>query len=151
VCANGLIAGDSVGQPVRIKHVGKNIYEELERGVDKIVAQLDKLDQEISAMKAKELSPSEVLAFQAEALKLRLGDKEKVLSSNFSINRPEDKPTDLFTVMNVIQEGLIRGGAKVIVENDGQAKAKTLRKVSSIATQTYINQGVWKAAVNLAA
>lgn len=151
VCANGLVAGNNVGLPIRIKHVGKNIYEELEKGVDLIVAQLARLDADIKAMKATELSPSQVQAFQRDSLILRIDANEKVLSSTFVVHRQEDKPTDLFTVMNVIQENLIRGGARFIVEKDGQPKQKTLRKVNSIQTQTDINQGLWGFAMQLVA
>ena len=62
------------------------------------------------------------------------------------IHREQDKSADLFTVMNVIQENLIRGGARVLVEQDGKRKDKAVRRVNSMVTQTEINTMLWELA-----
>ena len=62
------------------------------------------------------------------------------------IYRTEDQANDVFTVMNVIQENLIRGGARVILEQDGQRKDKAVRRVNSLVTQTEINTMLWNLA-----
>jgi hypothetical protein len=45
--------------------------------------------------------------------------------------------------MNVIQENLIRGGARVNIEQDGKTKIKAVRKINSLIGQTEINTMLW--------
>lgn len=87
----------------------------------------------------------EIIAFQREALQKRLSDA-KIESFTMPIHREQDKSADLFTVMNVIQENLIRGGARVLVEQDGKRKDKAVRRVNSMVTQTEINTMLWELA-----
>jgi hypothetical protein len=58
-------------------------------------------------------------------------------------HREEDNASDLFTVMNVIQENLIRGGAKVLIEKDNKPVARAVRKINSLVSQTEINTMLW--------
>jgi hypothetical protein len=48
--------------------------------------------------------------------------------------------------MNVVQEALIRGGARVLVEEDGKRKDKAIRKVRGMVSQTEINTMLWNLA-----
>lgn len=151
ICSNGLMVGKTVGNPIRLRHSGKNIYEQLDRGVERIVAQLTALNDAIDKMKAKVLTDSEIRAFQEKALSSRV-DANIVKSFNFSINRPEDKAKDLFTVMNVIQENLIRGGATMIVDKgNDRTGLRTLRPIRSIAVQSSINTDLWDSAMSMVA
>jgi len=61
-------------------------------------------------------------------------------------HRPEDNSLDLFTVLNVVQENLIRGGARVTVEQNGTTKNKAVRRVNSMISQTEINTMLWNLA-----
>lgn len=152
VCSNGLVAGKMIGEPISLKHSGKYLYEELDKAVEKIAAQIITLNDSITKMKNKVMSVEEIIELQEKTLQnTRLLEGEKLVNSTFKINRDEDTKLDLFTVMNVIQENLIRGGANVIVEKDNKTKQKTLRAVNSIHTQTRINVEVWDNAYKLVA
>jgi hypothetical protein len=142
VCSNGLVVGDNIIEPVRVRHSGNGFDERLIVAINHIVAQAHKLTESIDKMKSTLLSPSEIIAFQREALTKRLGDA-KIESFSMPVYRDEDKATDLFTVMNVIQENLIRGGARVILEQDGKRKDKAIRRVNSLVSQTEINTMLW--------
>jgi hypothetical protein len=142
VCSNGLIVGNNIIEPVRVRHSGNDFDERLIVAINHIVAQAHKLTESIDKMKATLLSDSEILAFQREALQKRLGDA-KIESFSMPVHRNEDTATDLFTVMNVVQENLIRGGARVIVEQDGKRKDKAIRRVNSLVSQTEINTMLW--------
>lgn len=142
VCSNGLVVGSNLIEPVRIRHSGNDFDERLIVAINHIVAQAEKLTASIDKLKAKVLTQAEVLAFQREALQKRLGDV-KIESFSMPIHRQADEATDLFTVMNVVQENLIRGGARVILEQDGKRKDKAVRKVNSMVTQTEINTMLW--------
>jgi len=146
VCSNGLVVGSNLIQPVRIRHSGNDFDDRLIVAINFIVAQAEKLTQSIEKLKAKTLTSAEIVAFQREALQNRLGDDAIIHSFSMPIYRTEDQATDLFTVMNVVQENLIRGGARVLVEQDGKRKDKAIRKVNSLVSQTDINTMLWNLA-----
>jgi hypothetical protein len=141
VCANGLVFGTNICAPIKLRHSGNDIDEKLTIAINFIVAQADKINGAIERMKAVQLSDAQIKEFQRDALKLRTD--AHVESFHMSINRNEDNSADVFTVMNVIQENLIRGGAKVLVEKDGKRSNRTLRGINSIQTQTALNVALW--------
>jgi hypothetical protein len=151
VCSNGLIIGKTIGEPIALRHSGKYLYEELDRAVEKIAAQVATLDEAITKMKLKTMTSNEIKELQRQSIDSRLLDGEKLLEVSMRVNRSEDSELDLFTVMNVIQENLIRGGAVLTVERENKTKQKTLRAVNSIHTQTKINTAVWDNAFKLVA
>lgn len=151
VCSNGLVAGKMIGEPISLRHSGKYLYDELDKAVEKIAAQVVTLNESIKKMKSKIMSVGEIIELQEKTLSTRLLDGEKLITSTFKVNREEDTKLDLFTVMNVIQENLIRGGAVLTVERENKTKQKTLRAVKSIHTQTKINTTVWDNAFQLVA
>jgi hypothetical protein len=143
VCSNGLVVGDNLIQPVRVRHSGNDFDQRLIVAINHIVAQASKLTESIDKMKATVLTQAEVIAFQREALQNRLGNDSIIHSFSMPVHRREDEATDLFTVMNVVQENLIRGGARVLVEQEGKCKDKAIRKVNSLISQTEINTMLW--------
>jgi hypothetical protein len=145
VCSNGLVVGSNLIPAVRVRHSGADFDDRLITAINNIVAQAEKIGQSIEKLKAKTLTSAEIVAFQREALQNRLGDV-KIESFSMPIYRTEDQATDLFTVMNVVQENLIRGGARVILEEEGKRKDRAVRKVNSMITQTEINTMLWNLA-----
>jgi hypothetical protein len=146
VCSNGLVVGNNLIEPVKIRHSGDNFNERLIEGINFIVAQADKLTASIDKMKQVKLSDAQAKEFQRAAIQNRLGSDVKLESFTVPVQRDEDKQNDLFTVMNVVQEALIRGGARVLVEENGQRKDKAIRRVRGLATQTEINTMLWNLA-----
>jgi hypothetical protein len=146
ICSNGLVVGNNLIQPVKIRHSGDNFNERLIEGINFIVAQADKLTASIDKMKQVKLSDAQAKEFQRAAIQNRLGSDVKLESFTVPVQRDEDKQNDLFTVMNVVQEALIRGGARVLVEENGQRKDKAIRRVRGLATQTEINTMLWNLA-----
>jgi hypothetical protein len=143
VCSNGLVVGNNVVTPIRVRHSGEDFEERLTVAINHIVAQAEKLTASIDRLKAKRLTSAEIMSFQREALQKRLGDV-KIESFYVPSYRSEDEEQDLFTVMNVVQENLIRGGARVIIEDDkGNRKSKSVRRVNSLISQTEINTMLW--------
>lgn len=149
VCANGLVFGTNICAPIKLRHSGNDIDEKLTIAINYIVAQADKINGAIERMKAVRLSDAHIKQFQSEALRLRTD--AKVEAFQMSINRHADTSNDLFTVMNVIQENLVRGGAKLLVDKDGKRRQQTLRGINSIQTQTSLNVSLWDMAEKLVA
>jgi hypothetical protein len=155
ICSNGLVVGSNVVEPIRIKHSGNDFEDRLIAGINNIVAQAEKVSQSIDKLKARVLSDAEIKAFQREAVEWRLKDKlsenGKIEDFTFPTYRTEDTAQDLFTVMNVVQENLIRGGAKVLIDKNGDKKLQAVRRVNSINTQMEINTTLWEMAERMVA
>lgn len=146
VCSNGLVVGSNLIQPIRIKHSGNDFDERLIVAINNIVAQAEKLTNSIDKMKQVKLSDAEIKDFQRQAILNRLGSDVKLESFTVPVQRNEDAGNDLFTVMNVVQEALIRGGARVLIEQDGTRKDRAIRRVNGLSTQTEINTMLWNLA-----
>lgn len=146
ICSNGLVVGSNLIEPIRVRHSGNDFDQRLIIAINTIVAQAEKLTSSIDKMKQVKLSDAEIKEFQRQALQTRLGDDVKIESFTVPVQRAEDQNNDLFTVMNVVQEALIRGGARVLVEQDGKRKDKAIRRVNGLVTQTEINTMLWNLA-----
>jgi hypothetical protein len=145
------VIGDDLIAPIRVRHAGNNFDTRLISAINNVVSQHQKVIDSIDKLKSKILSPNEVKSFQLEALQKRLGVDVQIKSFNVPVHRPQDMNLDLFTVMNVVQENLIRGGASAVVEKDGKTSNRTIRKVNSLVTQTEINAMLWNLAERMAA
>lgn len=119
VCSNGLIVGDIEGG--RFVHRGTSIYERLENQYDKIVAHLNTIKQDIDLLKSVELTEEQLdntISLLAKRVFEKDTKKSKVtadiavssLRQLKRVRREEDKGKDAFTLLNVIQENVIRRG-----------------------------------------
>ena len=57
--------------------------------------------------------------------------------------RPEDKGTDLWSVFNVVQEKMIRGGVSY---SSPKGKVRSAREINNIVASNSINTKLWEAA-----
>lgn len=138
VCSNGMMAG-TMFESISLRHTGK-ILEQIDESVMRIVAQVSKLDNMITALKNTQLTLAQQTQFMSKAIKLRYDDKKTLSDVDFPIHREEDRPLDAFTFFNKIQESLIRGGNQVV--ND-KGKVRTARAITSINTANLINTGLF--------
>jgi hypothetical protein len=119
LCNNGLVIGDL--EHGRFIHRGTKIYERLENKYDKIVAHLDKIKQDVELLKSSTLE-EELLHLAIEGIYKDVFEKNTkkysvVADVNFydikkllRVHREGDKATDAFTLLNVVQENIIRKG-----------------------------------------
>ena len=146
VCSNGLVVGSNIVAPIRVRHSGNNFDEKLTIAINTIVAQAQKLSESIERLKSKTLNGAEIREFQREALQNRLGADIKIEDFYLPVHREEDKAQDLFTVMNVVQENLIRGGARVTILEGETQKNKAVRRINSMVGQMELNNMLWNLA-----
>ena len=141
VCSNGMVAGETL-HAFKRKHVG-NIIEEIDSGIEKIVAQTKDLEKILGRMKSTILTDSQIKEFERKASELRL----KTGNLTYTVRRQEDKGVDLFTVYNRIQEDIIRGGAKSVTAD----KIRRLRPISSVTKLKELNEKLFDLALEFAA
>ncbi len=134
VCSNGLVVG-SVFEAVTLRHTGR-IIEEIDGAVERMVAQVQKLDAYLTQMKSRTLSESEIKEFYDRAVKVRYGDKMAGQDVTIHARRPDDTANDLFTVYNRVQETLIRG-SRVIGAN---GRERQRRGITNINKDVSINE-----------
>ena len=119
-CSNGLVIGDV--ESGRFVHRGTRIYERLENQYEKIVAHLDKIKADVETLKNTELDSDQVLnaidfiatqTFEVDTKKKKvevLGYGYNTLKQLIRVRRLEDQGNDAFTIMNRVQETIVRGG-----------------------------------------
>lgn len=149
VCANGLVVGDHVIPPVRVRHVGKVIDEAI-IGVDMLskripdaLAIMDKMIKFIP-------THDQIYSLKKFAISERFGvDKVSVSERFFYPRREVDTMSDLWTRFNVVQESVIRGGRQVFFHD--KKRWTTARPVKSIDENLRINRHLWDYAAKMAA
>lgn len=143
VCSNGMIVGETI-EGFKHRHTGM-ILEELDESIERIVAQTQKLNDAITAMKNKQLTDAQVLEFKQEAMKLR---SVKLREVQWSIRRVEDETLDLYTVYNRVQEDLVRGGTSSVSES---GRVRALREIKGVDKLRELNEKLFDLAVKYAA
>jgi hypothetical protein len=148
VCANGLVVADSIFEAYKIKHIGDR-ENDIHRAIDKITSFKPQLEQKIETFEAIELSQPEKVSFARSSASLRF---EKHLQVDYNDlltpHRDEDTKDNLYTVMNVIQENLLRGNVSGVNRDTG--RRFTSREIKSIGKDVEVNQGLWDIAERIA-
>lgn len=137
VCSNGLVIGTDF-ESFRFRHSGTRIYTELENAYEKIVAKLHQLKEKVNALNNIYLSPVErirVLNNIYSRVVSSNGDKVKteltlvpnnVIDDTFKAHRIEDEGLDAWSMLNVVQENIVRHGVfECIVTNTDKESGVT--------------------------
>ncbi len=141
VCANGLVIADSVFESYKIKHIGDRDNDVL-TAINNITAFKPQLESKIHTLESITLSHAEKASFAKSALPLRFDAHLEVDPSDLLVpHRIEDEHDNLYTVLNVIQENLLRGNISGVNKETG--RRFTSREIISIAKDVDVNQGLW--------
>ncbi len=148
VCANGLVLSESVFESYKIKHLGDR-ENDVANAVAKITAVKEKLIEKIKTLSSIKLSELEKESFAKLSIPLRFEEHLEVNHKDLLIpHREEDYKDDLYTVLNIIQENLIRGNVSGVNKQSG--RRFTSKEIKSITTDTQVNKGVWELAEKIA-
>ena len=140
VCSNGLVVG-SVFESVTLRHTGR-ILEEIDGAVERMVAQVKKLDEALDAMKDRRLTAEDVGKFYDDAVKIRYGQNTGIEDVHITPRRVADYGEDLFTVYNRVQEALIRGGEV----RGANGRFRQRRAITNINKDVMINEKLFNLA-----
>lgn len=153
-CANGMIAGNSFKE-LRVVHSG-NLTKKLASGIDYISESMPEFIAQINSLQKTELTPEQ----QSEFIRLVFNERLKKVNPvnvNYSLDtkRVEDMGSDAYTLLNKVQEVVMRGGinySRVVNVTDksgiviGQEiKRTTTKKISSIAQSVSLNRACFDA------
>lgn len=145
VCTNGLVAGKSYDE-VRVKHQGDVIGNVIE-GTYRVIESSQKMLQVVEHMGNCVLPEEKLLEFSTQAHELRFSDDANLVIEPKNLllpRRREDIKRDLFSVFNVVQENLIKGGVLGYRLNEhGRWRRARSRKITSIDQNVKLNRDLW--------
>jgi len=150
ICSNGIVSGEFVGQPIRVRH-GGDIERKIEEAVIEIAARAKLLDDAMNKMMSKQLTRDQIKEFELKAAQLRY-DSANVQNVVIPTVRPQDEGDDLWRVFNRVQEGLTKGLANVTVLNDKQKLvSRKSREIKSFVRDSELNTNLFNLAMQYAA
>ena len=150
VCSNGLILCSDEMVNMSIRHINYS-FEALRTVVSSAIEQIPYIVNTMKTMKNTKLSEAEKKELATAVVKIRkdVEDDEKFSIDEATVMdilmpvREEDKGDDLWTVFNVCQEKMIKGGFQSTSKND---KVRKQRKITSIKKDVEYNQRLWEIA-----
>ena len=150
VCSNGLVVCDDEMVNMSIRHINYT-FDELRRIVAIAIEEVPNIVNTMNQMRLTELSEDNKMELAKEMFKIRKGydEKDQVEVDNETLKdiltpvRSEDNSNDLWTVFNICQEKMIKGGFFTTTKNN---KTRKQRGITSIKKDMEYNQKLWTAA-----
>lgn len=147
VCSNGLVVADNQLVNMSIRHINYN-FEELRKIVANAIEEVPNIVMTMNKMKEVKLNEEDKINLATEVMKIRKGieDNEKfnldkeTIQDILSPVRDEDKGDDLWSVFNVCQEKMIKGGFRTTTRGN---KTRKQRSITSIKKDMDFNQKLW--------
>jgi len=139
ICSNGLVVSTQDFDKLKIRHMNYT-FEELQDKIKFMVEQLPLTVESMNKMKSTQLSEDQARDLAKRSLTTRF-DEDEIDALNIDLDalleptRPEDKPNDLFTVFNRIQEKILGGDFSYMTGT----KIRKARKVKNFQQDIKIN------------
>ncbi len=149
VCSNGLTVPTSVAEKFSLRHNHFSL-DEVKGLAENFSKKLPRIEESVSKMMEKELTEKEKLRLIKRAVEIRwaVGSAPESIDVSDLLTpfRPEDEGSDLWTVFNVIQEKMMKGGFSY---KTPRGRTTKLRGIKSIQASNRLNTKLWEAAEEL--
>lgn len=139
VCSNGLVVPTSITQSLSIKHIdlGDSTTDTI---VNSFYEKIPIIMNNIDRMRNKILTNDEIDNFTYNALQIRFINAVGInINDVVKPSRVEDNSNDLWTVFNVVQEKIIRGGIQL-------PSKRHSRPINNFVNDNNINTKLWQLA-----
>lgn len=149
VCSNGLVIATKEFEKMSIRHKGYT-FEALQETLMTFVEQLPKTVESLNSFRETILTDEQKVEMALKAIGIRFGVEGAVVEAQEVLKpaRVEDEGNDLWTVFNVIQEKMIRGGFGY---KAASGRNKTARTVKNFTRDIQLNQQLYALAHEYAA
>ena len=153
ICSNGIIAGEGYKANVRHTHRAMAGFEEMLQG---IITSLPKMMDTIATLRQRRMDYDEAKELATKAVQLRWDYIEgayvpentptgtyatiNTVRDALSCQRREDDAFDAWTVLNRIQENVVRGNVMVRSITDRSQGERKARPIASIQEHVRVNQ-----------
>ena len=149
VCSNGLVCGESLAD-MSIRHMNYD-FEELRKIVAKTIEQVPNIVATMNKMREIDATEEQKVAMATEVVKIRKGVDttedieigQDVIDDILTPIRAEDNSNDLWTIFNICQEKMIKGGFSA---PSRKSRSRKQRAITSIKKDMEYNQRLWQTA-----
>ena len=157
LCDNSLYCGKAIDS-VSIRH-GKGAIDRTVGGAYSIVNGFAAISEKVDLFKSLQLARPEQLLLAQQSSLLRFDASQEVDANILLAGRRiedsratgNDSTRSLWTIYNVIQENLIKGGRHInTTDAIGRRKRRVMRAVNGIDQSASINRGLWSLAEQFA-
>ena len=147
VCSNGLVVCDNQMVNMSIRHMNYT-FEELRMVVKTAIEEVPNIVNTMNEMRNIQLTDEQKQELAIEVIKIRKGIEENetyaveqdVVEDILTPVREEDKSNDLWTIFNICQEKLIKGG---FFNKTNKNKLRKVKSITSIKKDMEYNQRLW--------
>jgi hypothetical protein len=150
ICTNGLIVSRGAFPTFSVAHRG-NVVDDVVAHALGISERFEVLAAQVERMEQRRLFKDEQIRFAERALTLRYPDPAQAgMAASLLLNcrRVEDAGDDLFSVLNRVQENLLRGG---LSRRSVSGRLVRTRRITSIREDLRINSSLWDVAAEVLA
>jgi len=150
VCSNGLVISTQDFAQTRMRHSGYS-FQQLKEVVKEMVSKIPDTIQTLNSLTEVELTEEQKMDFALKAIGIRFdkGNAEVLPQELLVPMRDSDKGNDLWSVFNVVQEKLVRGGFKYTLR-EGRRTNRTARRISNFIQDIRINEQLFDLAKSYA-
>jgi hypothetical protein len=150
ICSNGLVVCNNQMVDMSIRHINYD-FEELRKIVASAIAQVPDIVNTMNDMRNVMLTDEQKTALATEVVKIRKGIEDdenyvvdaEVVEDILTPVRNEDNGNDLWTIFNICQEKMIKGGFGF---RGATNKLRKQRGITSIKKDMDFNQRLWQTA-----
>ncbi len=149
-CTNGMVVSVGTFPIWRVAHRG-NVLDDVVRAALEMSERFEVLALEVERMERTRLDEAQRLQFATDALALRFAKDPHGAVSPAQVlqpRRPEDAGNDLWHTLNVVQEGILRGG---LLRRTAANRMLRTRRITAIKEDVRLNAGLWDLAMARAA
>jgi len=149
VCSNGMVIKSHDFGGINMRHSGYS-FEALRTSIDQMIAGLPNVVTKINTFTARELDRTEMSELAQKAYGLRNSGRQATPEELVAILTPRrdaDRPNNLWTVFNRIQEAVISGGNLLV---DRRGRSRTARPINNLDKGLKLNQELWSLAEAMA-
>ena len=147
VCSNGLVVCDNQMVNMSIRHMNYT-FEELRMVVKTAIEEVPNIVNTMNEMRNIQLTDEQKQELATEVIKIRKGIEENetyeveqdVVEDILTPVREEDNSNDLWTIFNICQEKLIKGG---FFNKTNKNKLRKVKSITSIKKDMEYNQRLW--------
>ena len=149
VCSNGLVVCNNQMIDMSIRHINYD-FEELRKIVASAIDQVPDIVNTMNEMRNVILTDEQKTALATEVVKIRKGVEDdnyvvdtEIVEDILTPVRAEDNGQDLWTIFNICQEKMIKGGFGL---KNNKNKLRKQRNITSIKKDMEFNQRLWNTA-----
>lgn len=146
VCTNGLIVSQGAFPAYCVSHRG-NVVDDVIAVALELAEQFSVVVKHVETMERRWLDSAQQIRFAERALTLRyprLAEAGMAPSQLLTCRREEDMGSDLWSIMNRVQENMLRGG---LARRSPQGRLLRTRRITAIREEIRLNGGLWELAM----